>query len=136
MYTSMIAAAIEAELNSLGLFKAVEKTVTAKTLKSPPTVAVYLASNRKEASKPTVTRNLGWDLVLVVSALGTDKGQAAAGDIVDAVSVAFTDWRPWTTGGVLPSEVDIVLEGTEGTLLIYTARVTMKVMPSMIVNQG
>ncbi len=132
MYTTMIADAIEAELKSLGLFKAVEKTVTAKTLKSPPSVAVYLASNRKAASKPTITRDLGWDLVLVVSALGADKGQAAAGDIVDAVSVAFTDWRPWTTGGVLPSEVDIVLEGTEGTLLIYTARLTMKVMPAML----
>jgi len=132
MYTTRIAEAIEAELKSLGLFKAVEKTVSAKVLQTPPSVAVYLASNRKAASKPTVTRELGWDLVLVMSALGADKGQAAAGDITDAVSVAFTDWRPWTTGGVLPSEVDIVLEGIEGTMLIYTARLTMKVMPEML----
>lgn len=131
-----IADAIEARLQGMGLFKAVEKTVTAKILKSPPSVAVFLAFDRMDTDKPTTTRLLVWDLLLTVSALGAKKGDDA-GSYLDAIRDAFIGWRPWTTGGVLPAEVpEIRMEGIEQTMLVYTVRLTMKVMPAIIASQG
>lgn len=133
-----IATEIEARLKSLGVFKAVERTVTASILKTPPSAALFLDSDRKVVDKPTATRDLHWDIVLMIPALGADKGKAMAGDCIDAVRDAFTDWQPWTTGGVLPSEVpEVRLEGVERTILVYTVRLTMRVMPEIIAkNHG
>lgn len=128
-----IAGEIEARLKGLGLFKAVERTVNAKVLQAPPSVAIFLAYDRAVVNKPTITRDLGWDLLLMVPAIGPGKGQKAAGDILDSVRDAFVGWRPWTTGGVLPAEVpEIRMEGIEQTMLIYTVRLTMQVMPANI----
>ncbi|MDR3631716.1 MAG: hypothetical protein P4L42_15450 [Desulfocapsaceae bacterium] len=127
-----IAREIKARLKGLGLFKAVERTVTGKVLSSPPSAAMFLAYDRAVVSSPMVTRELGWDLVLLIPVLGADKGQGAAGACIDAVRAAFTGWRPWE-GGTLPAEVpEIRMEGIEQTMLVYTARLTMKVIPAVI----
>jgi len=128
-----VAAAIAARLNSLGIFKSVERTVNRKVLQTPPSVAFFLARDREVEDEPTVTRALGWDLLLMIPALGADKGQKSAGDCIDAVRDAFVGWLPWETGGVLPAAVpEIVLEGIEQTMLVYTVRLTMSVMPENI----
>ena len=132
-----IAGEIETRLTGLGLFKAVAQTVTAKVLQTPPAAAVFLAYDREVVDKPTVTRELGWDLLLMLPALGAGQGLAAAGSCIDAVRDAFVDWRPWQTGGVLPAKVpEIRMEGIEQTLLVYTVRLTMRVMPAMITDNG
>ncbi|MBU1564226.1 MAG: hypothetical protein KJ630_01190 [Proteobacteria bacterium] len=128
-----IANAIEGALKGLKIFKAVERTVNTKILQSPPSVAFFLAYDRQVANKPTATRDLGWDLLLMIPALGVGKGGKSAGDCIDTVRSAFIGWRPWTSGGVLPAEVpEIKLEGIEQTVLVYTARLTMRVMPDLI----
>lgn len=128
-----IAGEIESRLKWLGIFKAVERTVNAKILQAPPSVAVLLAVDRERDNDPTVTRVLGWDLLLMIPALGAGKGQKSAGDLLDAVRDAFVNWLPWETGGVMPAEVpEIRLEGIEQTMLVYTVRLTMEVMPENI----
>jgi len=132
-----IAQEIEDKLKGLGIFKAVERTVSRKVLQSPPSVAFFLAYDREVVSKPTVTRELGWDLLLMLPALGADKGQKSTGTCIDTLRDAFVEWRPWKTGGVLPAVVpEIRLEGIEQTLLVYTVRLTMRVMPAMITDNG
>jgi hypothetical protein len=128
-----IAEAIEARLIGLGIFKAVARTVNRQVVQTPPSVAFFLAHDRDVETQPTVTRALGWDLLLMIPALGADQGQKPAGDCIDAVRDAFVGWLPWETGGVLPAEVpEIRLEGIEQTMLVYTVRLTMSVMPENI----
>jgi hypothetical protein len=137
MMIDQIAQEIETRLKGLGIFKAVERTVNAKVLQSPPSAAIFLAYDRKVADKPTITRELGWDLLLMIPAQGINKGQKAAGDCIDMVRDSFIGWRPWTSGGVLPAEVpEIRLEGIEQNMLVYTARITIQAMPQMIVSNG
>ena len=129
--------AIVARLDGLGLFRLVEKTISAKALQVPPAVVVFLAYDRKVVDKPTVTRELGWDLLLLVPALGVGRGQKKMSSYIDNVRDAFVDWLPWDSGGVLPADVpEIRLEGIENTLLVYTIRVTMRVMPQIIKKQS
>lgn len=128
-----ISESIKTTLSGLGVFKKVEMTIGASVLSAPPSAAFFLALDRHVTDSPMVTRELSWDLVLMVPAAGPSKGQAGAGSIIDRVRGTFSCWLPFTTGGVLPSKVvDIRLEGIEATLLVYIARVTMQVMPDMI----
>jgi hypothetical protein len=132
-----IAEEIVNQLKSLDLFRMVELNITAKALQAPPSVAVFLVYDKKVKNEPTVTRELAWDLALLVPALGVGKGQDLAGTCIDAVRDAFVNWRPFTTGGLLPADVPgIRLEGIEKTVLVYTVRVTMQVMPAIIDKQG
>lgn len=132
-----IAAEIIDHLKGVELFKLVDRTIAAKALQSPPSAVVFLAYDKEVTDKQEDTRELGWDLLLMVPALGVGKGQDLSGDCIDAVRKAFINWRPWTTGGVLPAKVpEIRLEGMEKTLLVYTVRVTMRVMPTIIEKLG
>jgi hypothetical protein len=128
-----IAEAIEGRLKGLEIFKAVERTVTTKILQSPPSAALFLAYDREKTNTPTPTRTLGWDILVLIPAHGADRGQKTAGDCLDVVREAFINWRPWTGGGVLPMEVpEIRMEGIEQTMLVYTVRLTLDVMPANI----
>lgn len=128
-----IAQAIEAELVGTEKFRSVEQSISAGMLKSPPSVAFFLANDKLVTDSPMVTRELSWDLVLMTPALGVDKGLANAGECIDIVRRTFSGWLAFTTGGVLPATVpEIRLEGIEQTLLVYTVRLTMKVMPDII----
>lgn len=128
-----IADAIEAALVGTGQFRAVEQSISAGILRTPPSVAFFLAHDRGVVDTPMVTRELSWDLVLMTPALGADKGLAGAGQCIDTVRRTFSGWLPFETGGVLPATVpEIRLEGIEQTLLVYTVRLTMRVMPDII----
>lgn len=128
-----LAGEIETRLKSLGIFKAVDRTVTAKMLQAPPSAAVFLDADRRVVDDPTPKRELHWDIVLMFSAVGQDKGKALAGSCIDTVRDAFTGWLPPIRGGVMPAKVqEIRLEGIERTVLVYTGRVTMEVMPTII----
>lgn len=128
-----IAQAIEARLKSIGVFKAVERTVNTKILQTPPAVAVFLARDMAEGEQPTVVRVLDWDLLLLIPALGIGRGQRSAGDIIDMVRGAFLGWLPFEDGGTMPAEVpEVRLEGVEQAILVYTVRLTIRAMPEHI----
>ena len=130
----LIGTAIVTALEELAMFKAVEETVNRTVLQSPPGAAVILAYDKEAENKP-VARELGWDIVLLLPALGRDRGKDQRGSIIDAVRKKFIGWRPFTTGGAMPARVPAIrLEGIEKSLLVYTVRLTMEVMPDVIDN--
>jgi len=132
-----ISAEIIQKAEGLDLFKSVESAIVAKSLKTPPSVAVILAYDKEVTDGQKDTRELGWDLVMMIPALGIGKGGKRTGDCIDGIRDGFNEWLPWDTGGVMPAKVPMIkLEGIEKTIQVYTARVTMKVMPKIIANKG
>ncbi len=127
-----VASAMVSRLEGLDIFRAVERGVGGKILQTPPAAAVIL-NDEKEAENSPVVRELGFDVVLSIPAMGSDKGHDAADDIIDAVRNVFVDQVLLPSGGVTPAKVPFIrLEGMERNLLIYTARVTMQAMPAVI----
>ncbi len=125
---------IEELLTSLDIFKVVERSISKKSLQSPPSAGILLAFDKENASK-AISRDLGWDIMLMIPALGIAKGRTAGNNYIDAVRNAFVDWRPLTTGGVMPAKVPMIrLEGIQGTMLVYSARVTMEAIPKVFAN--
>lgn len=121
----------------LDIFKSVESSIIAKSLKTPPSVAVILAYDKEVTDGQKDTRELGWDLVMMIPALAVGRGKNLTGDCIDGIRDGFNEWLVWDTGGVMPAKVPMIkLEGIEKTIQVYTARVTMKVMPKIIANQG
>lgn len=132
-----IAEKIETRLKGLGIFKAVERTITANILQSPPAAAVFLAYDREIANKPSEQRELGWDIMLMIPALGAAKGTVLAGRCIDAVREAFVGWFVSGTGGVMPAKVpEVRLEGVERTVIVYSVRVTIEVFPATLAKNG
>jgi hypothetical protein len=126
---STIAAAIEARLISLGCFKTVEQSITKRALSAPPSAVFYLAGDKANADKPSVARDLDWDVVILTSSLGADQGQAKALECLDAVRDGFSNWQATATG-VMPATVPAVqFEGIEDTVLVYVARISMRAFP-------
>jgi hypothetical protein len=127
-----IALAIKAKLESLQVFRAVEQTITRQILQTPPGAAIFLAADKEKSDKP-VKRELAWDVMLSASALGVGGGQATIGGCIDAVRKGLLGWRALESGGVLPAKIPLIkLEGVQNTLLIYSVRLTMEVMPDVI----
>ena len=130
---STLGAAIKARLESLALFKVVEKSITKRALQSPPAAVFYLASDDMSVDKPSATRSLTWQILVLVSGLDSDKGQDTAYGCLDAIRTAFTGWLVVSGGGCLPTSVpQIRFEAFEDTLLIYSVRVTMQIIPAII----
>ncbi|PIE72290.1 MAG: hypothetical protein CSA20_08480 [Deltaproteobacteria bacterium] len=126
-----IAGAMTATMKGLGIFKAVERSVLPNIVQSPPGAAVILAYDKEVENRPT-SRELGWDVMVTVSALGSGKGIKTADDIIDLLRETFINYRPLDEG-VLPARVPtITLEGIQGQLLVYTVRVTMVILPAVI----
>jgi hypothetical protein len=132
-----ISDAIIKRAEGLIIFKSVESSIVAKSLKKPPSVTVILAYDKEVTDGQKDTRELGWDLVMMIPALAVGRGKNLTGDCIDGIRDGFNEWLPWDTGGVMPARVpSIKLEGILNTIQVYTARVTMKVMPKIIANQG
>ncbi|ADW18572.1 hypothetical protein Despr_2433 [Desulfobulbus propionicus DSM 2032] len=124
--------AIQARLEGLDAFKAVERGFSKRALQSPPSAVFFLYDDEQVTDSPYAMRRLTWEIALLVSYLDPVKGQALMDDLVDQVRPALTDWRP-AAQGCLPSTVTrIRYEGVEEALLIYTVRVTMQVVPEKI----
>jgi len=126
--------AIKARLEGLNLFKAVENGFSKRALQSPPSAVFFLSSDTIATDTPSPTRRLIWEVVFLVSYIDPVKGQGTMNEILDAVRPAFTRWQAVPVG-CLPSSVPrIRFEGTEETLLIYSAQITMDVFPETIGN--
>jgi hypothetical protein len=127
-----IGEAIKARLEGLGKFNVVEKGFSKRVLQSPPSAVFFLVEDERAADSPYITRLLTWEIALLAGYLDPVKGQTLMDDLVDAIPPAFTGWRA-VTSGCLPATVSrIRYEGVEDSLLIYTARVTMQVVPENI----
>jgi len=123
--------AIKARLEGLEVFKAVEQGFSKRALQSPPSAVFFLYDDEEVANKP-VTRKLTWEIALLVSYLDQVKGQALMHDLIDTVRPAFIGWLPVTAGCLPTAAPRFRYEGVEDTLLIYTGRVTMQVVPEKI----
>ncbi len=124
--------AIKTRLEGLGTFKVVERGFSKRALQSPPSAVFFLADDERVTDSPYFTRQLTWEIALLVSYLDPVIGQATMDGLVDAVRPAFSNWLP-VPAGCLPAAVPrIRYEGVEDSLLIYTVRVTMQVVPEMI----
>ena len=132
MMLTILGDAIKVRLEGLGIFKVVEQGFSQRVLKSPPSAVFFLAEDRRVKDSPYVMRLLAWDIALLVSFIDPSKAQPQMNDLIDAVRAAFSVWIP-SVAGSKPTEVEIVrFEAVEDTLLIYTVRVTMEVIPEMI----
>ncbi len=121
-----IADAIEARLKSLGCFKTVEQSITKRALSAPPSAVFYLAAFKGVGDKPHVAKDLTWEIAIMASALGADKGQATALECIETTVKGFTNWQPDITGMKPAAAPDFQLEGFEETLIIYTGRITIR----------
>lgn len=127
-----IGAAIKARLESLGVFKVVEQGFSRRAISSPPSAVFFLGSDDEVVNTPYVTRKLTWEIALLVSYLDTAKGLAEMNVLIDAVRPALIGWQPVAAGCLPTASPSIRYEGVEDTLLIYTIRVTMQVVPEKI----
>lgn len=124
--------AIKDRLEGLAVFKVVEKGFSKRALSSPPSAVYFLADDERVTDSPYPTRLLTWEIALLASYLDPAKGQAVMDELIDAVRPAFSNWLA-VNPGCLPAMVPkIRFEGVEDTLLIYTARVSMQVVPEKI----
>lgn len=128
----IIGDAIKARLESLGLFKVVEKGFSKRSLQSPPSAVVFLVDDDAVTDSPSSIRRLTWEVAMMVSYIDPVKSQAAMEDIIDAVRPAFTQWEAVAIGCLPASVSRIRYEGVEETLLIYTARITTGVFPNTV----
>lgn len=128
----VIGDAIQARLEGLGMFKAVERGFSKRALQSPPSAVFFLYDDEQVTDSPYAMRKLTYEIALLASYIDPVKGQALMDELIDGVRPAFTEWLPVTPGCLPVSVTRIRYEGVEDTLLIYTIRVTMQVVPEKI----
>lgn len=127
-------AAIKAKLESTHAFRAVEAGFSRRVLQSPPSAAFFLVIDQKVADDPTVARVLTYEIALLVGYADPEKAQEQIEDIVDAVRGALTGWLPAEHGCGPATVPEFKFHGVEGTLLIYTGRMTIEVYPETLFN--
>jgi hypothetical protein len=124
-----IATAIEDRLRGLSLFKSVGQSITRQTLGMLPAAVFYLTADKKGTDRPSVSRELTWEINILISQSAVDQGQAKAMTCIDAVREAFSDWQAFPSGCLATSVPEISIVGVEDTLLIYSAKIEMRVFP-------
>ncbi len=127
-----VATALKARLEGLDLFNVVEQGFSRRVLSAPPSAVCFLVEDGRVKESPYVQRELVWNVALMVSFLEPEKAQTTMNGLIDAVRGALVEWIP-VPAGAKPCVVGpIRFEAVEDTLLIYTVRVTMEVIPEMI----
>jgi len=124
--------AIKARLEAAYPFHIVEAGFSQRALQSPPAAVFFLTADRGKNDEPTVDRVLSYEIALLVSYADPVKAQAQMEDIIDAVRAALTGWLAAATGCEEASVPEFRFHGVEGTLLIYTASVTIEVYPATL----
>jgi hypothetical protein len=123
---------IQAELEGMGMFNAVERNLNKRTVQRPPAAVHYLNEDRMVTDRPTAKRELIWEIVLLAPAMGPDKGRTSINTLIDAVRDRFTGWQP-RTGNCLPCSIPAIrLVGMEDNMLIYTVTLTMRLMAGQL----
>lgn len=128
----VIGDAIQAQLEGLGKFKAVEQGFSQRALQSPPSAVYFLVSDEGIVDEPAVTRKLTYEIALLINYTDPVKAQEQMEATIDDVRSLFTLWEPVESGCQPSSVTNIRYEGVEGTLLIYSARVALEVYPQTI----
>jgi len=127
-----VADSLKATLEGTGLFNVVEQGFSRRALSSPPSAVFFMAEDGRVTDSPYITRKLSWDIALMVSYIDPVKAHEKMNTIIDELRETLSEWRP-TERGSLPSTVErIDFEVVEDTLLIYSARVAMQVVPANI----
>lgn len=129
---SDLRSAIKARLESAYPFRVVEAGFSQRALQSPPAAVFFLVSDKGLFDEPTMTRVLTYEVALLVSYTDPVKAQDHVEEMIDMVRQSFTGWMP-TEKGCQPASVpEFRFQGVEGTLLIYTARMTIEVYPATL----
>lgn len=121
--------AIKTRLETTYPFRVVEAGFSQRVLQSPPAAVFFLVDDDKITDEPEVDRSLVYEIALLVSYTDPVKAQEQIEDIIDAVRKSLTGWLPSDTGCEPASVPKFRFQGVEGTLLIYTGRMTIEVYP-------
>lgn len=124
--------AIKARLAEAYPFRVVEAGFSQRALQSPPAAVFFLATDKGQFDEPTVTRLLTYEIALLVSYTDPVKAQEQAEEMIDRVRQSFTGWMPAEFGCQPASVPEFRFQGIEGTLLIYTGRMTIEVYPDTL----
>jgi hypothetical protein len=122
-------AAIKARLAEAYPFRVVEAGFSQRALQSPPAAVFFLVSDTGRFDEPAVTRMLTYEIALLVSYTDPVKAQEQVEEMLDMVRPSFTGWLPADAGCQPASMPEFRFQGVEGTLLIYTGRMTIEVYP-------
>jgi hypothetical protein len=125
-------AAIKARLEAAYAFRAVESGFSQRVLQSPPSAAFFLVSDQGQADEPAVARVLTYEVALLVSYTDPVKAQEHVEEMLDMVRQSFTGWLPAEAGCQPMSVPEFRFQGVEGTLLIYTGRMSIEVYPGAL----
>lgn len=121
--------AIKARLESAYPFRVVEAGFSKRVLQSPPAAVFFLVSDKGQFDEPAITRVLTYEMALLVSYTDPVKAQEQVEEMLDMVRQSFTGWLPSEVGCQPASVPELRFEGIDGTLLIYTGRMTIEVYP-------
>lgn len=132
-----IANAIEVRLKELAVFNKVERAVSGKALANPPTVVFRLVSDAPkmddEDQKPEASRELTYEILIIVSPLAQDNGQYKMDRCIDAVRDAFHNWLAIPAGGCLPAFLGpIELVDEVKNLLVYAGQLRLVALPAAV----
>jgi hypothetical protein len=123
--------AIKARLAATYPFRVVEAGFSQRALQSPPAAIFFLLEDDRVADDPAMDRSLTYEIALLVSYTDPVKAQEQIEEIIDAVRDGITGWKPLATGVEPASVPKFRYQGVEGTLLIYTGRMTIEVYPDI-----
>ncbi len=129
---SDLRAAIKARLEGAYPFHIVEAGFSQRALQVPPSAVFFLTEDKNLTDLPTATRGLTYEVALLVNYADPVKAQEQMEEIIDAVRASLTQWLPQDNGCEPAIVTDISFHGVEGTLLIYTARMTIEVYPDTL----
>lgn len=124
--------AIKARLETAYPFRVVEAGFSQRVLQSPPAAVFFLVADTGLADEPAITRVLTYEIALLVSYTDPVKAQEQVEEMLDRVRPSLTGWLPEEAGCQPASVPEFRFQGVEGTLLIYTGRMTIEVYPDTL----
>ena len=124
--------AIKAKLESAYAFRVVEAGLSNRVMQSPPSAAFFLVTDKGKNDEPAVDRILTYEIALLVSYTDPVKAQEQMEEIIDALRTSLTGWLPAEGGCEEASIPEFRYQGVDGTLLIYTGRMTIEVYPAIL----
>ena len=132
-----LSAAIEAQLQGLGVFNKVERAISSRLLSNPPTAVYRLVADEPHADDVDQAagqrRMLTYEILIIGSALAMDQGQAVLDVCIDAVRDGFQGWLAVPAGGCLPVYMGpIALVDEVSNLLVYAGQLQLVVYPDTI----
>lgn len=118
--------ALKAHLEGLEIFKAVSTSVKGLALNQPPSVVVWLGTDKPGRERPKDTRDINWNVLLCLPNLDKKYSPYVT---IDTVRAALTQWLAFK-GGILPATVNsITFQGFENNMILFMCQLTTQVIP-------